>query len=44
MARDVNGNKKDSSKYVSSKRKTGENVGPLLNRSRGSGDRGHAKG
>ncbi|GAB0203755.1 mitochondrial enolase superfamily member 1 [Grus japonensis] len=31
LARDVKGNKKDFFKYISSKRKTRENVGPLLN-------------
>ncbi|KAK4831130.1 hypothetical protein QYF61_015433 [Mycteria americana] len=31
LSRDVKGNKKDSFKYMSDKRKTRENVGPLLN-------------
>ena len=32
LARDVNHNKKGFFKYISSKRKTGDTVGPLLNR------------
>jgi len=31
LARDVKGRKTDCCNYISNKRKTGENVGPLLN-------------
>lgn len=43
-ARDVNGSQRGSLKYVIDKRKTRENVGPLLKKIGAPDDTGHGKG